>query len=147
MLDGSTRDTTRLFAGPTYYVLARVENKFLVEGLIKVRPLGMPCALASALHNDEIRRRNDRIFIGAPPRLGTACIQALSARTHVLIPTVVDSMLPTGSTTYHVLAINDLCDSLKQAQLETGYACDRQVGRHFCGSLCAWPAATRTARA
>jgi chromosome partitioning protein len=34
----------------------------------------------------------NRIIIDAPPRLTTACVQALCAATHVIIPTVLDKL-------------------------------------------------------
>jgi hypothetical protein len=48
--------------------------------------------LADILLSDEVQRRYDRIIIDAPPRLTTAHVQALSASTHVLIPTVLDQL-------------------------------------------------------
>jgi chromosome partitioning protein len=44
------------------------------------------------LLGDEVQRRYDRIVIDAPPRLTTAHVQALTAATHVLIPTVLDQL-------------------------------------------------------
>ena len=64
----------RFYALTGFYDLARVENRLLVEWLIKDKPAGMPYSLAKLLLSDEVQRNYDRIFIDAPPRLSTACI-------------------------------------------------------------------------
>jgi chromosome partitioning protein len=77
---------------PTYYSLASTENRVMIEWLIGRRRNDIRYHLASVLHHEEIQGKFDRIIIDAPPRLTTACVQALAACTHVLIPTVLDEM-------------------------------------------------------
>lgn len=77
---------------PTYYSLASVENRVMVEWLIGERTGDIRYNLARALHSEEIQSHFSRVIIDAPPRLTTACVQALAAATHVLIPTVLDDM-------------------------------------------------------
>jgi cellulose biosynthesis protein BcsQ len=89
-----------LFALTGFYDLARVENRLLVEWLIKDRAADMPYFLTKLLHSDEVRSRYDRILIDAPPRLSTACIQALCASTHLLIPTVMDRLSAEAVVTF-----------------------------------------------
>lgn len=90
----------KLYALTGFYDLARVENKLLVEWLIKDQPSSMPYALAKLLHSDPVQRQYDRILIDAPPRLSTACIQALCSSTHVLIPTVMDQLSAEAVVTF-----------------------------------------------
>jgi cellulose biosynthesis protein BcsQ len=77
---------------PTYYSLASVENRVMVEWLIGMRPQDVRYNLARALLSDEIQSRYSRVIIDAPPRLTTGCVQALAAATHVLVPTILDDM-------------------------------------------------------
>lgn len=77
---------------PTYYSLAPMENRVLVEWLVGARTSDIRYRLAEVLHDDLIQRNFDRIIIDAPPRLTTAAVQALCAATDVLIPTVLDDL-------------------------------------------------------
>lgn len=77
---------------PTYYSLASVENRVMVEWLIGVRTTDVRYNLARALLSEDIQGHFNRVIIDAPPRLTTACVQALASATHVLIPTVLDEM-------------------------------------------------------
>lgn len=77
---------------PTYYSLAPMENRLMVEWLLGQRDADIRFQLAKVLHDPLIQTSFDRIIIDAPPRLTTACIQALCAATHVLIPTVLDDL-------------------------------------------------------
>ncbi len=107
----------KFYALTGFYDLARVENRLLVQWLIKDQPLDMPYALAKLLLSDEVRRKYDRIFIDAPPRLSTACIQALCASTHVLMPTVMDRLSAEAIVTFaeelEVQRKAGLCPKLK----------------------------------
>jgi cellulose biosynthesis protein BcsQ len=89
-----------LFALTGFYDLARVENQLQVEWLIEDKPVDMPYSLAKLLLSDEVQSRYDRIFIDAPPRLSTGCIQALCASTHVLMPTVMDRLSAEAIVTF-----------------------------------------------
>jgi chromosome partitioning protein len=64
----------------------------MVEWLIGNRTSDIRYQLANLLHEPEIQRSFNLIIIDAPPRLTTACVQALAAATHVLIPTVLDDL-------------------------------------------------------
>lgn len=77
---------------PAYYSLAAMENRVMVEWLLGKRTADIRYQLASVLHDPIIQSAFDRIIIDAPPRLTTACVQALCAATHVLIPTVLDDL-------------------------------------------------------
>ena len=76
----------------TYYSLAGIENRVMVEWLLGKRRQDVRFHLAEVLHDPIIQKSFDRIIIDAPPRLTTAAIQALCAATHVLIPTVLDDL-------------------------------------------------------
>jgi chromosome partitioning protein len=77
---------------PAYYSLAKTENQVMVEWLLGVRGNDVRYHLAEVLHSELVQRGYDIIIIDAPPRLTTACVQALCAATHVLIPTVLDEL-------------------------------------------------------
>jgi cellulose biosynthesis protein BcsQ len=77
---------------PSYYTLSTMENRLMVEWTIGKRKDDIRYALASVLHERKIQDRFDVILIDAPPRLTTACVQALCAATHVLVPTVLDGL-------------------------------------------------------
>lgn len=77
---------------PSYYSLASVENRVMVEWLLDKRREDIRYHLACVLHDPKVQSQFDLIIIDAPPRLTTACIQGLCAATHVLIPTVLDEL-------------------------------------------------------
>lgn len=77
---------------PAHYDLAQAENRLMVEWLFEKSSVDIRYSLASILHNPLIQEHFSRIVIDAPPRLTTACIQALCAATAVVIPTVLDRL-------------------------------------------------------
>lgn len=89
-----------LFTVPAFYDLARTENKLLVEWLISDCDPGMPYFLAKLLLHDEVQANFDRVLIDAPPRLSVACVQALCASTHLVIPTVMDQLSAEAVSTF-----------------------------------------------
>lgn len=93
----------------TYYSLAAMENRIMVEWLLGERTKDVRYHLAEILHDPRIQNSFDRVLIDAPPRLTTACIQALCAATHVLIPTVLDDL--------SAEAVGAFADQLRSSQL------------------------------
>ncbi len=85
-------DIEKAWGLPSYYSLSAMENRIMVEWLIGKRQEDVRYTLARVLHDPQIQERFDCILIDAPPRLTTACVQALCAATHVLIPTVLDGL-------------------------------------------------------
>jgi cellulose biosynthesis protein BcsQ len=77
---------------PSYYTLSTMENRVMVEWLIAKRREDIRYSLAKTLLDEAVQERFDVILVDAPPRLTTACIQALCAATHVLVPTVLDGL-------------------------------------------------------
>jgi len=77
---------------PSYYDLAQAENRLLIEWLFGESGPDVRYRLASILHHPVVQANFSRVIIDAPPRLTTACIQALCAATHVVIPTVLDRL-------------------------------------------------------
>jgi chromosome partitioning protein len=76
---------------PSYYDLAQAENRLMLEWLLSEdRKADVRFNLATAIHDSSARQHFDLVIIDAPPRLTTACVQALAASTHLLIPTVLD---------------------------------------------------------
>jgi len=106
-----------IFTVPSFYDLARAENQLLIEWLIKDRPHDMPYFLSKLLLSDEVQRTYDRVLIDAPPRMSAACVQALCASTHLLIPTIMDQTSTEGVTTFinevNELRANGLCPQIE----------------------------------
>jgi chromosome partitioning protein len=75
-----------------FYDLARIENSEMVRWLIGDENTDIRYRLADLLLSDAVLNHFHVILIDAPPRLTTASIQALSASTHVLIPTILDPL-------------------------------------------------------
>jgi cellulose biosynthesis protein BcsQ len=78
------------------YLLAASEELADVEEHVKAEWLLNPAGpdrryvLRAALHDPRIQERFDVILLDCPPRLGTACINALTACDSVLIPVLPD---------------------------------------------------------
>jgi chromosome partitioning protein len=77
---------------PAYYDLALAENRLLIEWLFGENPPDVRYQLARILHDPVVQSNFSRVIIDAPPRLTTACVQALCAATHVIIPTILDRL-------------------------------------------------------
>lgn len=77
---------------PAYYGLAPLENRLIVEWLIKDEPRDIRYFTAKFALSDAVKQDFDMVIIDAPPRLTTAFIQALCASSHVVIPTVLDPL-------------------------------------------------------
>jgi cellulose biosynthesis protein BcsQ len=77
---------------PAYYDLAQAENRLLIEWLFLEDHFDIRYQLAHILHDPVIQTNFSRVIIDAPPRLTTACVQALCAATHVIVPTVLDRL-------------------------------------------------------
>jgi chromosome partitioning protein len=75
-----------------FYDLAETEDRLRVLWAIADEKRDIRYFLYELLHNDALRSRFSMIFIDAPPRLTTACVQALAASTHLLIPTILDEL-------------------------------------------------------
>jgi chromosome partitioning protein len=75
-----------------YYDLAQAENRLLIEWLFGEGTCDVRYGLAEVLHHPIVQSNFSRVIIDAPPRLTTACVQALCASTHVIIPTVLDRL-------------------------------------------------------
>ncbi len=75
-----------------YYDLARTENQMMVHWLTGKERRDIRLLLADILHSAEVRAAFDRIIIDASPRMNTSTVQALTASTHVLIPTILDQL-------------------------------------------------------
>ena len=107
----------KLFAVPSFYDLAETENRLLVSWLLGYVTVDMPFYLAKLLHSEMVQTHYDRVLIDAPPRLSAACIQALCASTHLMIPTVMDQLSTEAVTTFLVeverLKNGNLCPYIK----------------------------------
>ncbi|MGE0853702.1 MAG: ParA family protein [Hyphomicrobiaceae bacterium] len=87
---GVTRQTPNAFGLSAFYDLKDTEDRIMVEWLLGDRLQDVRYTLYRLLHAPEVQERFALILIDCPPRLTTACIQALCASTHILIPTVLD---------------------------------------------------------
>lgn len=80
----------RVHVIPAYYDLARTETRVQLQWMIGDEKDDVRYRLADALNAEGVQERYDLILIDAPPRLTTACIAALGASTHLLVPTILD---------------------------------------------------------
>lgn len=76
---------------PTEELLVEVENRVMAQWLVKHRDEDIRFCLRRALHHPEIRESFDFIIIDCPPRLTTACVNALCASDRVVVPTLFDA--------------------------------------------------------
>ncbi len=102
MIDGLPLDIV-----PAYYDLALAENRLMIEWLFSENEKDIRYQLANILHDPLVQSKYSRIIIDAPPRLTTACIQALCASTHLLIPTILDKLSSEAVSTF-IKQVKDL---------------------------------------
>ena len=99
------------------YDLSRAENRLMVEWLLGETSKDIRYTLAKLLHDPETQANFDRIIIDAPPRLTTACVQALCAATHVIVPTVLDRLSAEAVETFvdqiRVLKDKGICPNIE----------------------------------
>jgi len=72
---------------PSFYELARHEDRLLMEWLLGETDDDLRYRLANILHRDTIANQYDLVLIDAPPRLTTGTMNALCASTHLIVPT------------------------------------------------------------
>ena len=72
---------------PSFYELARHEDRLLIEWLLGETDDDLRYRLANILHRDTIANQYDLVLIDAPPRLTTGTMNALCASTHLIVPT------------------------------------------------------------
>lgn len=97
-----TKASPNLFVVPAFYDLARVENRLLVEWLLLESEDDMRYRLHALLQSREVQQKFSIVIIDAAPRMTASTIQALSASTHVLIPTVMDQLSAEAVKTFIV---------------------------------------------
>lgn len=94
---------SRLWIYPAFYDFSRTEIQMMFRWLVgqdqEIR-YNLSRYLQSAPFKDDAETAFDMVLIDAPPRLLTGVVNALSASTHVLIPTILDgqSHLATANT-------------------------------------------------
>jgi len=88
---GITRQTPNALGLSAFYDLKDTEDRVMVEWLLRDRLQDVRYTLYHLLRQPDVRDRFGLVLIDCPPRLTTACIQALCTSTHILIPTVLDS--------------------------------------------------------
>jgi cellulose biosynthesis protein BcsQ len=74
------------------YELATCENRLMIEYLLQEDPDDGRYRLAKVLLDEGVSSTFDIALIDAPPRLTAGTINALSASTHLLVPTVYDKL-------------------------------------------------------
>lgn len=70
------------------YPLAQIENRLMINWLLGDNKADLRQNLAKQLESCTF----ERVFIDAPPRLTTSCVQGIFASTKVIIPTVLDRL-------------------------------------------------------
>jgi cellulose biosynthesis protein BcsQ len=79
---------TKLFS--CFYGFNRIENTVMMRWIAERQEARY--LTHAVLSDPKIQTRFDLVIIDAPPRLSTATVNAFCASTHVLIPTILDSM-------------------------------------------------------
>lgn len=74
------------------HALAPIENKIMLDYLLQEAGLDRRYLLARFLQSAAIREAYGLIILDSPPRLTAAAINGLCAATHILVPTVLDTM-------------------------------------------------------
>ena len=108
----------------------------MVEWLLGENPEDIRYTMAKLLHDPKTQSNFNRIIIDAPPRLTTACIQALCASTHVIIPTILDQLSVEAVQTFidqvKLLKNGEVCPHLRIAAI-LGYK-PGQASKHINGA-------------
>ena len=91
---------------PSYYDLASVENRIMVEWLLQEEKKDIRYSLARIFHDPVVKATFSRIIIDAPPRMSVGLIQALCASTKLLIPTKLD-LLSIEAVDNFLVQLND----------------------------------------
>jgi cellulose biosynthesis protein BcsQ len=74
------------------HALAPIENKIMLDYLLQEAGQDRRYLLARFLQSRAVRETYGLIILDSPPRLTAAAINGLCAATHVLVPTVLDTM-------------------------------------------------------
>ena len=71
--------------------LEEVEMRLMIEWMIRERKSDIRLYLREALHSLPSQQTYDYVLLDCPPRLTTACINALAASDYILIPVLPDT--------------------------------------------------------
>jgi cellulose biosynthesis protein BcsQ len=77
---------------PTHESLASAEMQTMFRWMAGGSADDVRYRLRRALHSDEVAANFDLVLLDCPPRLSTACINALAACDYVLIPVILDQL-------------------------------------------------------
>src|SRR5262245_41946837 len=72
--------------------LEETESRLLAEWTVQQDGRDIRLLLREALHAAEMSGKFDCVLLDCPPRLTTACINAVAASDYVLIPVVLDAL-------------------------------------------------------
>jgi chromosome partitioning protein len=86
------RQIPNLMGISAFHDLADTEDRVRLLWAIAEEERDIRYFLFPLLHSDAFRDVFSMVVIDAPPRLTTACVQALAASSHLLIPTVLDEL-------------------------------------------------------
>lgn len=75
---------------PSYFALASLENRLMLQWLLQSESDDVRFRLASKLLDERTSKEFNVVIIDTPPRLTAGTVNALCVSTDVLIPTIVD---------------------------------------------------------
>lgn len=92
IVNASGASLSRTHLAPSGYKFASTETKSMVAWLLRESTYDPRYRLAQFLYSKEIRDRFDIVIIDAPPRLSLGAVNALTASSTLIVPTIPDVM-------------------------------------------------------
>jgi len=115
---------TRTSLAPCGYSFTGLENRMMVQWLLKEIDSDPRYYLAQYLYRERIRGSFDVVIIDAPPRLSLGAINALTASQSLIIPTIPDRTSSEAVRNF-VQQVNALKPSLNTHLNRAFFACNR----------------------
>lgn len=121
-LAGSPLSKTSLI--PSGYTFAGLENRLMVQWLLKETTTDPRYLLAEYIYRPDVRDAFDVVIIDAPPRLSLGAINALTASHSLIIPTIPDRTSSEAVRNF-VQQANELKPSLNSHLNRAFFVCNR----------------------
>ncbi|MEP1142489.1 MAG: AAA family ATPase [Henriciella sp.] len=117
----------KTFLVPCGYSFTGLENRMMVQWLLKESEADPRYILAEYLYREDIRNKFDVVIIDAPPRLSLGAVNALTASQSLIIPTIPDRMSVEAVRNF-VMQANSIKPSLNSYLNRAFFVCNRANG-------------------